>query len=271
MESRGWEEEEKHTSTCLLGNDDCLVRPVLDSHGWDHDAGFDGLSLEVSKQIKGGLTASAAGQTSKDKENFFIQSECAVNFAHQKGHLFSALDFQTAGKDLVCTLRGDAYFRNLRCNSTGCSLSLTSLGKIHLFGAKLEDSILLGRRFELMGNAGRIEGNGQGGFGGSLQATLRGKDYPVRDEKVTLSSTLLSFDKEMVVGGSLQADFRAGRTAKISFNANVNSRSLGQVSFKFTATEQIELGIIAIVSLLQALIHRTNCHGGRSLAWAEKL
>jgi hypothetical protein len=30
-----------------------LVRPILDSHGWDHDCGYDGVSLERNIAVAG--------------------------------------------------------------------------------------------------------------------------------------------------------------------------------------------------------------------------
>ncbi|PKA56576.1 Translocase of chloroplast 90, chloroplastic [Apostasia shenzhenica] len=253
-------EHPSHRYRCIVGGDQWLIRPVLDSQGWDHDVGFDGISLELAKEVKKCLPFSVVGQMNKDKNNFSIQSECVVNFIHQKGHLLSGLDVQTASKDLICTFRGDAVLRNLRYNNTGCGLSLTSFGKTHFIGAKLEDSILLGRRFKMMANTGRVVGNGQVAHGGSLEATLRGKDYPVRDEKVILAATILSFDNDMVMGGSLQTDFRVGHVGKMSFSANMNSRSLGQISFKYSTSEHIELGLIAVITLLQGFFHRRKAY-----------
>ncbi|XP_020584122.1 translocase of chloroplast 90, chloroplastic [Phalaenopsis equestris] len=247
-----------HRYRCLLGTNEWLLRPVLDSHGWDHDVCFDGISLDFSKEIKRNLTASVAGQMRKDKEDFSVQSDSGVYFVHGRCLFLSAFDILTAGKDLVCTFRGDAKFKNLKCNTTGCGLSLTSYGKMQFIGAKLEDSISLGRRFKLIANTGSLVGNSQVAYGGSLEATLRGKDFPVRDEKVTVAANFLSFDKDMVLGGSLLADFRVGRVAKMSFNANMNSRSLGQISLKASTSEHFELGLIAVVSLIQAMFHRRN-------------
>ncbi|PKU78356.1 translocase of chloroplast 90, chloroplastic isoform X2 [Dendrobium catenatum] len=247
-----------HRYRWLLGTNEWLLRPVLDSQGWDHDVCFDGISLDFSKQIKGNLTASVAGQMRKDKVDFSIQSDSGVKFVHGKYFFVSAFDILTAGKALVCTFRGDFKFKNLNCNSTGCGVSLTSFGKMHFIGAKLEDSISLGKRFKLVANTGRLVGNSQETYGGSVEATIRGKDFPVRDEKVTVAANFLTYDKDMVLGGSFQTDFRVGRVAKMSFNANMNSRSLGQISFKVSTSEHFELGLITAVSLIQALFHKRN-------------
>lgn len=252
-----------HRYRCLLGTNEGLFRPVLDSQGWDHDLCLDGISLDFSKEIKQNLTASVAGQMRKDKEDFSVQSESRLNFQHEKSCFLSAFDIQTAGNDLACAFQGDAKFKNFGWNSSGCGISLTSLGKMYFVGAKFEDSISIGKSFKIIANTGRISGNSQAAYGGSLEATLIGKDYPVRDEKLAVAATFISFDKDVVLGGSLKTDFRFGRVAKVSLNANMNSRRLGQISFKTSTSEHVELGlVITAVSLIRAMFHRrfNNSH-----------
>ncbi|ONK70365.1 uncharacterized protein A4U43_C05F32970 [Asparagus officinalis] len=247
-----------HRYRCLMSTDNqWLIRPVLNSQGWDHDIGFDGINLETTQDLKQNLKASFMGQINKDKEEFNIQSQCATQYSDQKGRsIITAIDIQSTDDNLVCTIHGDAKFKNLGCNSSGGGLTLTSFAKSCFIGGKIEDSVSIGRRFKLVLNAGRVVGNGQVANGGSLEATMRGRDYPVRDEKVKLSASVLSFDKEVVFGGSLETDFRVNPSGKMSVNANLNSRSLGQVCLKFNTSEHTEIGLIAVVSLLQTLFCR---------------
>lgn len=252
---------------CMMGsNDRWLVRPVLNSQGWDHEVGFDGINLETSLDSRQNLKYSFTAQMSKDKEDFNIQAECAAQYADPKGRsVLTGIDIQSAEKDLVYTFHGDAKFKNLGCNTSGAGLTLTSLGKACLIGAKVEDSLSIGRRFKLMANAGRLVGRGQVANGGSLEATVRGRDYPLKDDKVKLAATVLSIEEEMVLGGSLESDFRLSHSGKMSVNASLNSRRLGQVSLKFSTSEHTEIGLIALVSLVQALFR-----GRRSYAAVEE-
>lgn len=251
---------------CLMStNDQWLVRPVLNSQGWDHEVGFDGINLETSQDLKPNIKSSFTTQMSKDKEYFNVQAECVAQYVDPKGHLvLTGIDIQSAEKHLVYTIHGDAKFKNLGCNTSGAGVTLTSFGKACFIGAKVEDSLSIGRRFKLMASAGRLVGHGQVADGGSLEATVRRGDYPLRDDKVKLAATLLSFEKEMVLGGSLESDFRVSRTGKTSVNASLNSRRLGQVSLKFNTSEHIEIGLIALISLVQALFR-----GRRSYAVVE--
>ncbi|GAB4832786.1 hypothetical protein Ancab_006802 [Ancistrocladus abbreviatus] len=107
-----------------------------------------------------------------------------------------------------------------------------------------------------MMNVGRVEGLGQAAYGGSFEATLRGRDYPVRNDKVSVSMTVLSFNKENVLSGGFQSDFWPSRGLRLSVNANLNSRKMGQVCIKTSSTEHVEIALLALVSIFRALSRR---------------
>ncbi|KAG2615256.1 hypothetical protein PVAP13_3NG067700 [Panicum virgatum] len=232
--------------------DDQLFRPVLDPQGWDHDIRFDAINFEASQELKKNVSAGIAGQMRKDKEDMYINSECSVSYSDQRGcSLIGGMDMQTASRDFLCTVHGDAKFRNLPWNTTGGVISVTKFGNKYFAGAKLEDSVTIGKRVQLVANAGRIAGCGQVAHGGGMEITARGKDYPVREESVTFSVTALSFEKETVIGANLQSDFRVGRGSKMSVGANLNSRYLGKLSIKTSTSDHAEIALIAVVSLIQ--------------------
>lgn len=60
-------------------------------------------------------------------------------------------------------------------------------------------------------------------YGGSFEAILRGADYPVRNDNISLTMTVLSFNKEVVLTGGFQYEFRPIRGLNMSVNANLNS------------------------------------------------
>ena len=239
--------------------DDQLFRPVLDPQGWDHDIGFDAINFEASQELKKNVSAGIAGQMRKDKEDMYINSECSVSYSDQRGcSLIGGMDMQTASRDFLCTVHGDAKFRNLPWNTTGGVISVTKFGNKYFAGAKLEDSVTIGKRVQLVANAGRIAGCGQVAHGGGMEITARGKDYPVREESVTFSVTALSFEKETVIGANLQSDFRVGRGSKMSVGANLNSRNLGKLSIKTSTSDHAEIALIAVVSLIQFFRRRSG-------------
>ena len=246
-----------HRYRCLVTGDQWLVRPVLDPQGWDHDVGFDGISLESALELNRNVFASVTGQMSKDKHDFSIQSECGAAYTDPKGPTYSVgLDVQSSGKDMIYTVHSNTKLRNLKHNVADCGLSLTSFGNNCYVGAKLEDTITVGNRLKFMVNAGRMGGSGQVAYGGNIEATLRGSDYPVRNDNVSLIMTILSFNKEMVLGGSIQSEFRLSRGLRASVNANLNSRKMGQVCIKTSSSEHLQIALVAAFTIFKALLRR---------------
>ncbi|KAF2310582.1 hypothetical protein GH714_014918 [Hevea brasiliensis] len=256
-----------HRYRCLATSDKWLMRPVLDPQGWDHDVGFDGINLETAMEIKRNIYASIAGQMSKDKQNFSIQSECAAAYTDSRGPTYSVgIDVQSAGKDLIYTVHSNTKLRTLKYHMPDCAVSLTSFGKKYYVGAKIEDNILIGKRLKFVMNAGQMRGPGQVAYGGTFEATLRGRDYPVRNDIISVSMTALSFKKEMVLGGGFQSEFRPARGMRMAVNANLNSQKMGKVSIKMSSSEHIEIALVAIFSIFRAILCRKEAENGRKEA-----
>ncbi|XP_062078177.1 translocase of chloroplast 90, chloroplastic [Humulus lupulus] len=246
-----------HRYRCLVTSDQWLVRPVLDPQGWDHDVGFDGVSIETAMAINQDVFASVTGQMSKDKQDFSIQSECAASYSGPGGATYSVgLDVQSAGKDLMYTVHSNTRLPNLWHNFGDCGVSLTSFDNKYYIGAKLGDSISLGKRLKFVVNAGRMSGPGQAAYGGSFEAIVRGRDYPVRNDMVSLTMTLLSLKKEMVLTGNVQSEFRLNRNLKVSVNANMNSQKMGRINVKTSSAEHLQIALIAAFTLVKALSRR---------------
>ncbi|KAK9715141.1 hypothetical protein RND81_06G145700 [Saponaria officinalis] len=241
----------------VVSNDQLLWRPVLDLNGWDHDVGLDGVNLEVVSEIKRHLTVSVSGQMSKDKHDFSIHSQCAAAYSDPRGPTYSVgLDIQSSGGDMIYTVHNLVNSGLVRHNVAQGGVSVTTFQNKHYIGTKLEDSLFIGKRMKVMINAGRMGGGGQVAYGGGLEATIRGKDYPVKNDKVSVGMTVLSFKKELVVGGSFESEWRASRGMRLSVNGNLNSRKMGQVSIKVGSSEHIEIAGIALFTILRALCHR---------------
>lgn len=246
-----------HRYRCLLTTDQWLVRPVFDPHGWDHDVGFDGINLEAATEIKKNVLMSGTGQLSKEKQDFSFQSECAAVYASSQGPNYCVgVDVQSAGQDLIYTIHNSTKFRNLLQSVTECGVSVTSVGGKFYTGAKLENAVSVGKRLELIMNAGRMSGQEQVAHGGTLRATLRGRDYPVRNDSISLALTVLFFNKETVFSGNIETEFRPIRGTRISVNGNVNNQSMGQICIKTSSSERLEIAVMALVSIFSALLRR---------------
>lgn len=246
-----------HRFRCLITRDQLLARPVLDPHGWDHDVGFDGINIEIASEVKKNVITCVAGQMSKDKQDFNVQCESTAAFLDPRGPTYAVgLDVQSAGKELIYSLRSNAKLKSFNCNVAECGVSVMSFGDKYYYGAKIEDSIFTKKRLSFKMNVGGMTGAGQVAHGGTIEATLKGRDYPVRDEKVNVSMSILSSGKETVLGGTVQSDFRLSRGTKMSLNANVNSRKMGQVSVKVNSSEHMEIALIALVSVFRSLMKK---------------
>ncbi|KAL9326168.1 hypothetical protein ACSQ67_006813 [Phaseolus vulgaris] len=161
---------QSHRYRCVVSDDQWLLRPVLDPQGWDHDVGFDGINLETTTEIKKNVNASVVGQMNKNKQDFSIQSECAAAYVDPRGPTYSVgVDVQSTGKDFICTVRSNTKLKNIKHNIADCGVSLTSFAKKYYVGAKLEDTVFVGKRLKFVLNAGRMEGAGQMAYGGVLK------------------------------------------------------------------------------------------------------
>lgn len=85
---------------------------------------------------------------------------------------------------------------------------------------------------------------------------VRGKDYPVRNDKVSLAMTAVSLNNETVLGGNIHSDLRLIRGLNFSVNANINSRKMGQLCIKTSSTEHMEIALITVVSIFGALMRK---------------
>ncbi|KAH6794331.1 Avirulence induced gene family protein [Perilla frutescens var. hirtella] len=246
-----------HRFRCLVTRDQLLARPVLDPHGWDHDVGFDGINIEIASDVNKKVIACVAGQMSKDKQDFNVQCESTAAFLDPRGPTYAVgLDVQSAGKELIYSLRSNAKLKSFECNVAECGVSVMSFGNKYYYGAKIEDSIFTKKRLNLKMNVGGMTGAGQVAYGGTIEATLKGRNYPVRDEKVNLSMSILSSGNETVLGGNVTSDFRVSRGTRMSVNANMNSRKMGQVCVKVNTSEHMEIALIALISVLRSLMKK---------------
>ncbi|KAI4379508.1 hypothetical protein MLD38_005791 [Melastoma candidum] len=246
-----------HRYRGVASSDRLALRPVLDPHGWDHDVGFDGVNFEAAVESKKKAFGSVTGQMSKDKNHFSVHSECAATYRAFSGPCYSVgLDLQSAGKDLIYTLHSTTKMRNSRCNIAGYGFSLTSFGKNFYTGAKIEDTLYIGRRVKLTASAGRLAGAGKAAHGGSFEVMFRGSDFPVRNESISLSTTVLSFEREMVLSGNIQSEFPLTRGTRLSVACNLNSRRMGQLTIRTSSSEHLEVAAIALLSLFRGLFTR---------------
>ncbi|KAE9620303.1 hypothetical protein Lal_00019553 [Lupinus albus] len=244
-----------HRYRYLDSSNQWLVRPVLETHGWDHDVGYEGLNVERLFVVKDKIPLSFSGQVSKDKKDANVQMEIASSVKHGEGKATSlGFDMQTVGKDLAYTLRSETRFSNFRRNKTAAGLSFTLLGDALSAGLKIEDKLVASNRFKLVFSGGAMAGRGDVAYGGSLEAQLRDKDYPLGRSLSTLGLSVMDWHGDLAVGCNVQSQIPVGRHSNLVARANLNNRGAGQISIRLNSSEQLQIALIGLIPLIKKLV-----------------
>ncbi|XP_010489233.1 PREDICTED: translocase of chloroplast 132, chloroplastic [Camelina sativa] len=244
-----------HRYRYLDSSNQWLVRPVLETHGWDHDIGYEGVNAERLFVVKEKIPISVSGQVTKDKKDANVQLEMASSVKHGEGKSTSlGFDMQTVGKELAYTLRSETRFNNFRRNKAAAGLSVTLLGDSVSAGLKVEDKLIASKWFRMVMSGGAMTSRGDVAYGGSLEAQLRDKDYPLGRFLTTLGLSVMDWHGDLAIGGNIQSQVPIGRSSNLIARANLNNRGAGQVSVRVNSSEQLQLAMVAIVPLFKKLL-----------------
>nr|CAB3497549.1 unnamed protein product [Digitaria exilis] len=214
---------------CLEPTPNLLVRAVNNPVGWDHDCGFDGVSIQHSSDVANKYPASLWVQVNKDKREFTIHLDSSMSVKHgDHASSLAGFDIQTIMDQLAYTLRGETKFKSFKKNITTGGLSMTVLGNTMVTGAKLEDKLSVGNRLTLVANTGAVSMSGDAAYGLNMEATLREKSYPVGQGLATLGASLVRWRKEWTMAAHLDSQFSVGRTSNMAVHVDVNNRLNGR-------------------------------------------
>ncbi|XP_058785706.1 translocase of chloroplast 120, chloroplastic-like [Vicia villosa] len=241
-----------HRYRFLDSSNQWLVRPVLETHGWDHDVGYEGLNAERLFVLKDKIPFSFSGQVTKDKKDASVQMEMATSVKCGEGKATSlGFDMQSAGKDLAYTLRSETKFCNFRRNKGTAGLSFTLLGDSLSTGIKFENKFIANKRFQLVIAGGAMTGRDDIAYGGSLEAQLRDKNHPLGRSLSTLGLSVMDWHGDLAVGCNLQSQIPVGRYTNLIARGNLNNRGAGQISIRLNSSEQLQIALIALIPLLK--------------------
>ncbi|CAL5205695.1 unnamed protein product [Lathyrus oleraceus] len=244
-----------HRYRFLDSSNQWLVRPVLETHGWDHDVGYEGLNVERLFVLKNKLPLSFSGQVTKDKKDANVQMEIASSAKYGEGKATSlGFDMQTVGKDLAYTLRSETKFCNFRRNKATAGLSFTLLGDALSAGVKVEDKLIANKQFEVVITGGAMTGRDDVAYGGSLEARLRDKNYPLGRSLSTLGLSVMDWHGDLAVGCNLQSQIPIGRNTNLVVRGNLNNRGSGQISIRLNSSEQLQIALIGLIPLLKKIV-----------------
>ncbi|XP_010456019.1 PREDICTED: translocase of chloroplast 159, chloroplastic isoform X1 [Camelina sativa] len=231
-----------------------LTRPVLDTHGWDHDCGYDGVNAEHSLAVANRFPATATVQVTKDKKEFNIHLDSSVSAKHgENGSTMAGFDIQNVGKQLAYVVRGETKFKNLRKNKTTVGGSVTFLGENIATGVKLEDQIALGKRFVLVGSTGTMRSQGDSAYGANLEVRLREADFPIGQDQSSLGLSLVKWRGDLALGANLQSQVSVGRNSKIALRAGLNNKMSGQITVRTSSSDQLQIALTAILPIAMSI------------------
>ncbi|MFS8016167.1 putative small monomeric GTPase [Helianthus anomalus] len=232
-----------------------LTRPVLDPHGWDHDVGYEGINVEHLLAVKDKIPVSFSGQITKDKKDANLQMEVSSALKHGKSNSTTvAFDMQTVGKELSYTLRSETRFINYRKNKASAGISATYFGDSLTGGVKFEDKLMINKRGQLVVAGGAVIGRGDVAYGGSLEATLRDKDYPLGRFLSTIGLSVMDWHGDLALGWNAQSQIPIGRFTNLIGRVNLNNKGSGQVSVRLNSSEQLQIALTALVPLVSKLL-----------------
>ncbi|KAB5541551.1 hypothetical protein DKX38_014525 [Salix brachista] len=243
-----------HRYRYLDNSNQWLVRPVLDTHGWDHDVGYEGINVERLFVVKDKIPVSFSGQVTKDKKDANAQMQLASSIKHGEGKSTSlGFDMQTLGRDLGYTLHSETRFINFRKNKATAGLSVTLLGDALTTGVKVEDKVIANKRFQMVVSGGAMTGQGDVAYGGGLEAHLRDEDYPLGRSLSTLGHSVVDWHGVLAVGCNIQSQVPIGRSTNLIARANLNNKGAGQFSIRINSSEHLQLALAGLIPLLRKL------------------
>ncbi|CAK9178022.1 unnamed protein product [Ilex paraguariensis] len=225
-----------------------LARPVLDTHGWDHDCGYDGVNLEHSVAIASRFPAAVTLQITKDKKEFSINLDSSVSAKYgENGSNMAGFDIQTIGKQLAYIIRGETKFKNLKKNKTAAGVSITFLGENVATGLKIEDQIVLGKQYVLVGSAGTVRSQHDTAYGANFELQRREQDYPIGQVQSTFGLSVIKWRGDLALGFNSLAQFSIGRSSKVAVRAGINNKLSGQVTVRTSSSEHLSLALACII------------------------
>ena len=234
-----------------------MVRPIVEAHGWDHESGIEGFSVDKGFVVFNKHPGNMSGQLTKDKKDSNVGFEGGVSVHHTKKLVTTAgVDVQTVGKQLAYTARGETRWKFCAVNKIAAGLSASLVGGALALGTKLENRWKVTPGAKLVVSAGAVSANKDVAYGGNCEAILRHSDDPGNPNSSTVGMSFMNWRGDVALGGNAMSSITLGKDTQLTARANLNSRGAGQLTLRATTNERLQLASLGLVPLLAALIGR---------------
>ncbi|KAI8024068.1 hypothetical protein LOK49_LG03G03769 [Camellia lanceoleosa] len=128
---------------------------------------------------------------------------------------------------LPASFDSDNPTHRYRRNKATAGLSATLLGDALTAGVKVEDKLIVNKRFRLVVSGGAMTGRGDVAYGGSLEATLRDKDHPLGRSLSTFGLSVMDWHGDLALGANMQSQIPIGRFTNLIARATAMCRVKG--------------------------------------------
>ncbi|KAL9663908.1 hypothetical protein QQ045_019302 [Rhodiola kirilowii] len=241
-----------------------LAGPMLESHGWDHDSGYNnnGFYLEQKNiPIATRFPASVTAELISDKKKFNVRIESSVAAEHgETSSTMAGFDVLDIGRKLAYIVRGETKFKYFKKNKTTAGFSVTFVDENVAAGVKLEDQIPIGKHLVLVGSAGTVRSrSGDAAYGANLQVKhhreaaefpMMGQDQDQDQDQSSLGLSLVKRGDYLALEANLQLLFSLGRGSKTAVRVGLNNRSSGQITVRTSITDKLQNALVLPVLLV---------------------
>lgn len=238
----------------------------MDTHGWDHDCGYDGVNLEQSLAIANRFPTAVSVQVTKDKKDFSIHLDSSISAKHgESGSTMAGFDIQNIGKQLAYIVRGETKFKNMvrkKKNKTAAGVAITFLGENIATGLKVEDQIALGKQWAFVGSCGTVRCQSDAAYGANFELQRRELDFPVGQVQSTYGLSLIKWKGDWALGFNTVAQFSIGHGSKVALRAGINNKMSGQITVRTSSSENLGLALAAVIPVASAIYKKIWPAGG---------
>ncbi|KAI5650759.1 hypothetical protein M9H77_36764 [Catharanthus roseus] len=234
-----------------------ITRPILDTHGWDHDCGYDGVNIEDNLAIAGQFPIIISLELTKDKRKCNIHFNSSVSAKYgEKGSTMAGLNIQTTGKQLAYSLMAETKMKHFEVHKSAAGISISFLGGNVVTGLKVEDQMAVGKNLILVGTAGLSRCQNDAAVGANLAIHLKDKDYPIEEDEHLIGLSIMRWRGDNMLGLDMQSHFPLGRNTKLGVRAGLNSKRNGQVSVRISSSDYLHIATMGLLPILKTII---NC------------
>lgn len=237
-----------------------VTRPLLDSHGWDHDYGFDGVNIEGNFAIAGHFPAAITVQLTKDKRVLNMHLTSSASTKHgEKGSSMAGLDIETIGKQLAYTLKTETKMKIFKVNKSAAGISISLLAGNVITGFKVEDHLAVGKNLTFVGTTGFSLCQSDAAYGANLAIRYKGKDYPLEKELHLIGLSLMRWRGDNVLGINLQSEFSLGQNSKLGIKVGLNNKKSGQISVRISSSHDLHIAFLGFLPVAKTIIRKLFC------------